>query len=166
MIERSSLGIKLHVLGVDPWAKFCQLRCGNLTACSPYRGTHSWLRLLSPPSTSNTVRFLSSAASLPATTHPAEPPRVMNQSVDLEPRMGTLFTAGDNNVNLIRNGHDDFLVWCKCLKGLLYVSTRLKRCKMQSLKSKEYRYLYFSPSPQPLSDTRSSKAASTGSWPF
>lgn len=37
-------------------------------------GTHGLLRLFSPPSINKILRFLSRAASRPATTHPQEPP--------------------------------------------------------------------------------------------
>ena len=37
-------------------------------------GTHGLLRLFSPPSINRTLRFLSRAASRPATTQPQEPP--------------------------------------------------------------------------------------------
>lgn len=40
----------------------------------PGMGTHGLLRLFSPPSIKRTLRFLSRAASRPATTHPQEPP--------------------------------------------------------------------------------------------
>ena len=71
-----------------------------------YMGTHGLLRLFSPPSINKTLRFLSRAASRPATTHPQEPPiEIVNRRscrtvdcIDL--------TSGHDDVNLIWNRHD------------------------------------------------------------
>ena len=69
-------------------------------------GTHGLLRLFSPPSIKRTLRFLSRAASRPATTHPQEPPVqlvsfyswCLTDSADL--------TSGNDDVDLIRDRHD------------------------------------------------------------
>lgn len=69
-------------------------------------GTHGLLRLFSPPSISKTLRFLSRAASRPATTQPQEPPvEVVSLRSSLAVEYAGL-TSGHNNVDFIWDRHD------------------------------------------------------------
>ena len=68
-------------------------------------GTHGLLRLFSPPSINKTLRFLSRAASRPATTHPQEPPVQIVSFYSCSIIDGDL-TSGNDDVNLIRDRHD------------------------------------------------------------
>lgn len=69
-------------------------------------GTHGLLRLFSPPSINRTLRFLSRAASRPATTHPQEPPVQLISFFSCSVIDGADLTSGNDDVNLIRDRHD------------------------------------------------------------
>ena len=69
-------------------------------------GTHGLLRLFSPPSINRTLRFLSRAASRPATTHPQEPPVQLISFFSCSVIDGADPTSGNDDVNLIRDRHD------------------------------------------------------------
>ena len=82
-----------------------------------YMGTHGLLRLFSPPSISNTLRFLSRAASRPATTHPQEPPAEAVSPYTCPAMDRADLTSGHDNVHLIWDRHDG----CQCSTILLEI---------------------------------------------
>ena len=78
-----------------------------LTPRKAYMGTHGLLRLFSPPSISKTLRFLSKAASRPATTHPAEPPVEVVRSCSNAATDCVDLASSHDNVNLIWDSHNE-----------------------------------------------------------
>ena len=73
------------------------------------------------------------------------------------------FTTGHNNVNFIRDGHGDLLIWYQCLKDLLYISMLFEEMKDGELEVEGQSMFVHQPL---LSGTRSSDAVSMVKCPF